>query len=297
MWQLNSNIIDYLPAWFRYVVELQAICNSESEQFEILAQQINDVADNFFFQTMDEGAVGMWEKVFNIVPNLENETLQFRQARLLNRISTRPPFTLGFLYQKLDSIIGKGQYQITIDYPNYTLYIASAAENQQWATEVSYTVGKIKPAHIVYINNPFLSDSIQISEEIKTGKTVWNYKLGAWGLGINPFASVVTDEVIITAGSGTVLQELLNGTAAQLNSVIKSARINGTVIVPVTVTVSENVATASYTVTNEQVTTINLLELLDSDNNPLTSAPVYIPVTDNVLLSHNIQVEEMVTNG
>lgn len=297
MWQLNSNIIDYLPTWFRDVVELQAICNSESEQFEILAQQINAVADNFFFQTMDEGAVAMWEKVFNIVPNPETESLQFRQARLLNRISTRPPFTLGFLYQKLDSIIGKGQYQITIDYPNYTLYIASAAENQQWATEVSYTVGKIKPAHIVYINNPFLSDSIQIGEEIATGKTVWNYKLGAWGLGANPFASVVTDEVIITAGSGTVLQELLNGTAAQLNDVIKSARINGTVIVPVTVTSSENAATASYTVTSEQVATINLLELLDANNNPLTSAPVYIPVTDDVLLSHNIQVEEMSLNG
>lgn len=297
MWQLNSNIIDYLPTWFRDVVELEAVCNSESEQFEILAQQINAVADNFFFQTMDEGAVAMWEKVFNIVPNPETESLQFRQARLLNRISTRPPFTLGFLYQKLDSIIGKGQYQITIDYPNYTLYIASAAENQQWATEVSYTVGKIKPAHIVYINNPFLSNSIQISEEIATGKTVWNYELGAWGLGVNPFASVVTDEVIITAGSGTVLQELLNGTAAQLNDVIKSARINGTVIVPATVTASENVATASYTVTNEQVTTINLLELLDANNNPLTSAPVYIPVADNVLLSHNIQVEEMSLNG
>ena len=136
MWQVNSNIIEYLPDWFREILEYQEICKTETEQFKALAIEMHAVADNFFVQTMDESAVAMWEKIFGIVPNTITETLQFRRFRVLNRLTTKPPFTLGFLYQKLDEIIGKGLWTVTVDYPNYTLYIESSSESQQYFTEV-----------------------------------------------------------------------------------------------------------------------------------------------------------------
>ena len=74
--RLNSNICEYLPYWFRDILDYQEICQTESEKFEALADEINAVADNYFFQTMDTGAVSMWEKVFNIVPNPSTETVQ-----------------------------------------------------------------------------------------------------------------------------------------------------------------------------------------------------------------------------
>ncbi len=136
-----------------------------------------------FFQTMDERAVGMWEQVFRIVPNPQVESLAFRRTRVLNRISTRPPYTLGFLYQKLDELIGPGEWKVTVDYPNYTLYIESAAQNQNYATELAFTINRIKPAHIVWVNAPFVRTGLLLSEIISSAQRIYNYRLGAWGWG------------------------------------------------------------------------------------------------------------------
>ena len=158
--ELDYDMLSLLPPWYREILDYQQICQTEQEQMQALAQEIGTVADNFFFQTMDVGSVSQWEQIFKIVPNTVTETLAFRQARLLNRISTRPPFTIWFLYQKLDELIGPGQWTVNVDYPNYTLYIESSAENQQYATEVAYTINSIKPAHIVFVNTPYVQTGI-----------------------------------------------------------------------------------------------------------------------------------------
>ena len=106
--ELDRDLLALLPPWYREILDYQEICQTEKVQFDALAAEITGVADNFFFQTMDEGAVSMWEQIFDIVPNLDTEILGFRRLRVLNRVSTRPPFTLGFLYQKLDELIGAG---------------------------------------------------------------------------------------------------------------------------------------------------------------------------------------------
>ena len=170
-------MLGLLPPWYREILDYQEICQTEKAQFDALAAEITGVADNFFFQTMDESAVSMWEQIFEIVPNPDTESLAFRRARALNRISTRPPFTLGFLYQKLDELIGPGTWTVTVDYPNYTIYIESSAENQQYATEVAYTINRIKPAHIVYVNTPYTRTGLLLSETIELSQRVYNYKL------------------------------------------------------------------------------------------------------------------------
>lgn len=168
---LDRDLLSLLPHWYREILDYQEICQTEEAQLDALAAEITGVADNFFFQTMDAAAVSQWEQIFGIVPNLSTEDLSFRRARLLNRISTRPPYTLGFLYQKLDELIGPGAWQVTMDYPNYTLYVESSAQDQQYATEVAYTIGHIKPAHIVYINRPFLQEGLFLSETVEY--SVW----------------------------------------------------------------------------------------------------------------------------
>ena len=108
--ELDRDLLALLPPWYREILDYQEICQTEKAQFDALAAEITGVADNFFFQTMDEGAVSMWEQIFDIVPDLDTESLGFRRVRVLNRVSTRPPFTLGFLYQKLDELIGAGAW-------------------------------------------------------------------------------------------------------------------------------------------------------------------------------------------
>lgn len=296
--ELDTDLLALLPPWYREVLDYQEICQTETAQFEALADEIIGVADNFFFQTMDEGAVSMWEQVFHIVPNPSTESLDFRRARVLNRITTRPPYTLGFLYQKLDELIGPGEWTVTVDYPNYTLYIESAAQNQNYATELAFTINRIKPAHIVWVNSPFVRTGLLLSETISSAQRTYNYKLGSWELGLLPFATDGPEGVIKMPETPSIRQALLTGVANFVSGDVASARVNGTIpIADLAKSVEGAELTVTYTVLPSQTTEITSLELLDGEGNVLTSSTVYIPVTTNVVMKHIIPVAEGVASN
>lgn len=296
--ELDTGLLALLPPWYREVLDYQELCRTETAQFETLADEIIGVADNFFFQTMDEGAVSMWEQVFQIVPNPSTESLDFRRARVLNRITTRPPYTLGFLYQKLDELIGPGEWTVTVDYPNYTLYIESAAQNQNYATELAFTINRIKPAHIVWVNSPFVRTGLLLSETISSAQRTYNYKLGSWELGLLPFATDGPEGVIKMPETPSIQQALLTGVANFVSGDVASARVNGTIsIADLAKSVEGAELTVTYTVLPSQTTEITSLELLDGEGNVLTSSTVYIPVTTNVVMKHIIPVAEGVASN
>ncbi len=296
--ELDTELCKQLPPWYREVLDYQQICQTETAQFETLAQEITGVAENFFFQTMGLDGIEMWEQIFHIVPNPQTEDLEFRRYRVLNRITTKPPYTLGFLYQKLDELIGPGLWEVTVDYPNYTLYIESSAQNQNYAQEVAFTINRIKPAHIVYVNTPFIQSGILLSEQIERLNRVYNYKLGLWALGQLPFATDQDNEVVKLPETPSIQQALLTGVANFVSGDVASARINGTIsITGLTKSVENNVLTVTYTVANSQTTEITSVELLDAEGNTLTSSTVYVPVGDTIVMKHTIPVAEGVVQS
>lgn len=296
--ELDTELCRQLPPWYREVLDYQQMCQTETAQFEALAQEITGIAENFFFQTMGLDGIEMWEQIFHIVPNPQTEDVDFRRYRVLNRITTKPPFTLGFLYQKLDELIGPGLWEVTVDYPNYTLYIESSAQNQNYASEVAFTINRIKPAHIVYVNAPFIQSGILLSETIEKAKRVFNYHLGYWNLGQLPFASDEDSEVVKMPEVPSIQAALLTGVADFVSGDVASARINGTIsISALTKSVSGNTLTITYTVTSSQTTEVTQAELLDADGNVLTSSNIYVPITDTAVIKHTIPVAEGVVNS
>lgn len=296
--QFDTDLLSLLPPWYQEILDYQQICQTEQEQMEAAAQAIQSIADNMFFQTMDEPSIYLWEQVLSIVPNPQTETLAFRQARVISRLSTRPPFTLQFLYQKLDELIGPGQWTVTVDYPNYALYIRSAAQNQSYATEVAFTVNRIKPAHIVYVNTPYVGSGLLLSESISMTQRTFNYWLGQWNLGELPFSTDTSQGVIKTATTPSIQPTLLTSVANFVSDDVASALINGTVAVSeLTKSVSGSTLTVQYAVPAGEITQIDTVALLDSEGNTLTSSAVYIPVSGATLLEHNIPVTEGVSSN
>lgn len=291
---LDISLIDQLPAWYRDILDYQAVCGTEQTELDSLADAINAISDNMFFQTMDETAVSMWEQIFRIVAAPSVETVSFRRARLINRISTKPPFSLGFLEQKLDELIGIGLWSVTVDYPNYTMYIESSAENQGYAAELAITIGKIKPAHIIYVNEPTIRTPLVLSETVDAFIRRWNYTLGTWTLSGAPFVTSYGGGVVKMAGTPSMQDRLLSGVAQFISVDVAQARINGsTTVTAIAKSVANNTLTVSYTVTEAMASEITTVELLDSDGNTLTASTVYVPVgADGVLLQHKIPVKE-----
>lgn len=298
--QLDPQICKYIPTWYQPIQEYQEICQTETAQLETLAAAIHAVKENFYFQTMNLEGIEEWESVFNIVPNPSIESVEFRRTRVLNRISTKPPFTLGFLYQKLDELIGPGEWTVTVDYNNYTLYIEAAAQNFNYATEVTYTVNKIKPAHIVFIQKPIITSGIVMNETISGALRGYSYVLGQWELGVLPFAIDEDMGVLKMPTTPSIQNTLLSGTTGFVMDDIASARINGTVAISgISKTQDGNVVTVTYSVSNTMVSEVTQVELLDSDGNVLTSSDIYVAIGPQpVILTHKIPVQEgVIDNG
>lgn len=291
---METNILTYLPDWFRQITDFTELMDTGTAELEALAAAVDAVHGNFYIQTADEGTVRQYETIFGIVPDPSTETLDFRRARVLNRLSMQPPFTLPFLKERLDQIIGAGRWELEVDYGAYTIYIAAAAENQAWATELAWTLNTVKPCHIVYIIRPVLRPSVTADETVSLTERVYNYKLGAWGLGVNPFSSRTDKGVIVTADQQTVQSAYLADIAGFAAEDVASARINGTVaITGLEKSSSGNLATVTYSVAQSQAAEITQVELLSSSGAVLTSAPVYVPVTsETVELTHRITIEE-----
>lgn len=301
---MNNLELDYLPCeqlppWYREVLDYQQMCQTIGAQFALLAEEINRVADNFFLQTMDLETVQMWEGIFRIVANPATESLQFRRDRIINRISMRPPFTLRFLYQKLDELIGPGLWNVTVDYPNYALYIESNVDGQGYSQELIYTINHIKPAHITFINSPVAMSGIVLSERVSEISYTWNYVLnGQWLLGQEPFADEEEVQVIKLPQTPSIQSALLTGVADFVSNDVASARLNGSI--PVTAlnkSVDGSTLTITYQVTQAMTTEITQVELLAADGTVLTSMSAYVPVTETAVIKHVIPVQEGIINA
>ena len=301
---MNNLELDYLPCeqlppWYREVLDYQQMCNTIGAQFALLAEEINRVADNFFLQTMDLETVQMWEGIFRIVANPATESLQFRRDRIINRISMRPPFTLRFLYQKLDELIGPGLWSVTVDYPNYALYIESNVDGQGYSQELIYTINHIKPAHITFINSPVAMSGIVLSERVSEISYTWNYVLnGQWLLGQEPFADEEEVQVIKLPQTPSIQSALLTGIADFVSNDVAAARLNGSIMVEnINKSVSGSTLTITYQVTQAMTTEITQVELLAADGTVLTSMSAYVPVTETAVIKHVIPVQEGIINA
>lgn len=298
-YKLDAPLAEYLPDWYRGISDYRESIGAEQAELEELAQAVNAVANDFFFQTMGADTVSKWEQIFRIVPNPVTESLEFRRARVLNRISTRPPFTLGFLYRKLDELIGPDQWTVVVDYPRHTIYIESDAGSQQYASEVEYTLNTIKPAHIVYRNTPRVQSRLLLSESIELTQRIFHYRLGSWGLGLTPFGHEETKGGIKMPATPSIKDILLTGTAAFVSGQVAKARVNGSILIDdIDKDLSGPVLTVTYVVTSTQAKEVTQVELLDSAGRAITSSVIYVPVAEPIIMKHRIPVMEgVIENG
>lgn len=294
---LDIILLEQLCPWYRKILDYQEICRTEQACFDALAELIRGVADNFFFQTMDGTAIAQWEEIFHIIPNPVREHLEFRRARVLNRISLRTPFTLGFLYQRLDELIGPGLWKVTVDYPNYTIYIESSGKNQLYASEVAITIGKIKPAHIVYVNTPVIETGLLLSETLEQmDDFTWNYHLGTWALGELPFATEGNKEMMKMPETPSIQPVLLKRAANFVAKDVAAARVNGNIIITALAkSIAGSTLSVVYPAPAEAGEAVTKVELLDAEGTVLTDSTVYIPLLTETWIKHTIPVKEGVT--
>lgn len=291
----NRPLNSFVPSVYRDIVEMDSIINSEENIMDIVRHEMSSAFANTFVLTSDESGVIMFESMLGILANTQTEDLEFRRQRILNRLSMNPPFTFRFLKQKLDEIIGVDAWSAYVDFENYTLYVESSAVNQAWYHEVEFTVNRVKPCNIVFINVPLVARALNMSEEISYTTKKWWYRLGTWQLSENPFAGEGAEGGMIKMPDiKSIQQALLNDAATFVASDVSYVVLNDTVEIREFRTKQSegNLVTLEYVVTPGMTSLITSIKLMSANDAVLSQASVYVPVTNTVVSKHTITVKE-----
>lgn len=290
----NRRLDSFLPSVYKNIIEMEDVMNSEESIMDIARKEMVSAFANTFVLTSDESGVIMFEKMLNILANPQTEDLEFRRRRVLNRLSMSPYFTFNFLKQKLNDIIGVGLWNAYIDFENYTLYVEASAVDQNWYSEVEFTINRVKPCNMVFVNVPCTVEAVVMNEEISYTQVKWRYRLGSWKLGQYPFATPDGGGVIKMPEIRSIQTALLNDTANFVSQTVSAVLINDTVKITEIVTkqIYDNAVSVEYTVTPEMVDLITSIKLLKSDDSVLTQSSVYVPVPQPIMSKHTITIKE-----
>lgn len=285
---------ELFPSVYDGVLETSVLAETDDVLLDQALAQLEQAQRNQFILTADEETIEVYEKMFSIMANPSTESLEFRRERILNRMSLQPPFTMRWLQNKLDEIIGIGKWNAYVDYANRTLYIESFVVNQLWFNELRITINRIKPCNLVFINRPLLVEDVLASETVSTLERHYNYILGQWQLGQKPFATIDSEEVIKLPSVKSINNNLLTDVAAFSASDVVAVRLNGSVkITEFTTKAGQGTAALiEYTVTPIQASEITQIELLGTGDRVLTASAVYILVTEVVICKHTINFKE-----
>lgn len=221
-----------------------------------------------------------------------------RRARLANRESTKPPFTKRFLVNKLDELLGEGNYTLMIDYPNSTIQIESTNPSQSWAEEVYITINNIKPASMVYLNIPVDSNEVIVEEGVNLSQYLYNYRLGTqWVLGKKAFTSFEDLGEVKNMAINSFTPLAHTKAADFLVTQVAKVRLNGDNDKMITTFISKNtvggIGELVYEVPSSLVTEVNRVDLMDSTNGILSTSNFYVPVPGTTQIKHRFRVRNV----
>lgn len=296
----RTRIGRYFPRYYEGILETDELIKVENDIWNNLYLLLNKAKNNQFIAYADEDGIYAYEQLFQIVADPETETLEERRFRLLNRIQTLSYYTMIYLRQKLNSLFGENNYEVEMDYLNYTLYVKSNASNSFIYKESIATINKIKPANIVFINVPFIPTTIEVGEEIYQQKWWWNYILGGkWRVGQKPFISVQDLSKLKSEEVQSLTPLMLNKLKTFTGEEIKAVLINDTYKITTFVQkiITGGYLRIQYNVKNwEQIQLITNIKFLDKDDLILSNNPVYIPISSDTMIEHRINIREVGTN-
>ena len=285
---------ELFPSVYNGVLEISVLSETDDVLLDRALAKLERAQLNQFILTADEETISVYEKMFSILANPTTETLQFRRERILNRMSLQPPFTMRWLQNKLDGIIGVGKWNAYVDYANRTLYVESFVVNQQWFNELRITINRIKPCNLVFVNKPLIMADVVANETIVSATQHYNYILGQWQLGQGPFATTDPEEVIKLPNVNSINPNLLADVASFSATDVVAVRLNGSVKLSDFTTKAGQGTTmiVEYKVKPAQAREITQIELLGTGDRVLTASSVYIPVTEAVICKHSINFKE-----
>lgn len=143
-----SKINDYLPKVLQPIVEFQQINSDLDIELNNIDEQIKNIEKEVIVQTATEYGIGKWENTLGIIPS-DSDSLEVRRFRISNILTSKLPYTVRWLRQKLTEIVGTDNgWTLNIDNNNYTITIVLSGLDTKLMLEVEKQLRNAIPSNM-----------------------------------------------------------------------------------------------------------------------------------------------------
>lgn len=192
---MSHKLLKYLPNYYKQFPEIQALMNSEGNEIDKLKTALKWILDNQFVATSTE-TLKKRENELGI-DSLGGESLDFRRLRIINRYSTRPPFTMKFLEEQISAMAEGRQVKVVPVAGEYKVKISMPAKDADIITEIDRTINVYLPANILCQIGVVDENSVYLIENATVNEYDRYTILGYWSLGNTKFGTLVNEVIAI----------------------------------------------------------------------------------------------------
>ena len=141
-----ADLMEILPEYFRPVRELQEIMKVLGVALDEVERVILQIGANCHIQTADEATISMYEEKLGIV-YIPGDTLEYRRQRILQKLSTIVPFSLGFFKVRLSELYGDN-FVLNIEPELCRMNLLITTEQYESERLLSDLLQDMVPAHL-----------------------------------------------------------------------------------------------------------------------------------------------------
>lgn len=156
-----SKINNYLPKVLQPIIEFQQINSDLDVELTNIDKLINDISKEAIVQTASEYGITKWENALGIIPG-DSESVEVRRFRVNNILTSKLPYTIRWLYQKLTEIVGSDSgWTLNMNYEDHNITIVLSGLDTDLMLEVEKQLRNAIPANMeLVIGGPSITSSI-----------------------------------------------------------------------------------------------------------------------------------------
>lgn len=148
---IENNIVKLEDRWPQVVgdsKEFKQIAISQNPEFNLLWQKLQYLEKELFITLASDIGLVIWEKLFEI--DSKGLTVEQRRALILIRLNEEIPYTDRTFRQMLNILLGKNNYDFSLDYNNYLFNLSFPITKIFFVKEVVKLVQRVKPCNLIF---------------------------------------------------------------------------------------------------------------------------------------------------
>lgn len=152
------DLITHIPSFLRDVEEYNQIFESENIELENAENRAKEMLRELTSTTAISYGLNKYEEALNIPTT--NSSIEERRFAIKSKLINQLPFNMNWLENKLKSLVGIGNYTISLDTSNFSLSISISHIFPDIANNLNTTLRQEIPANLLLNINLFKSDEI-----------------------------------------------------------------------------------------------------------------------------------------